>query len=425
MDRKTVLSRVVPLAVVGLLLIAGASWFALRSRTEEAPQFRLQSVGPGNETLDLTAARGKVVVLDLMAVNCAACKTLTIDVLKPIWAEYGAGQAGNASGGAAPDVLLWSIDVWAGGLGESAEDLAALQATEGSGWPHALDDGTVFGHFQPDGLPKLAVIDPEGRITYYAGVGAVDLDLPRLAAVQEAIEAARTSKAETVGIPQSGLAGLALFAGAAVVFSPCSIGLLPAYFGMLLRERAGRPGPVRGGIETSAGVVAVYAGITVLLVPFSSAILPMVPMFGIVMGALFVALGIAMLAKVDWGRLLRGVRRDKLVPDGGSKGYWLFGIGYALASFGCTGPIFVPLVASAFASSFVAGVGIFALYAAGIAALLVFIALLAAMGRENWLRHITAKSVWVTRVVAVVWMGAGAYLLWYDMRALGWVAALA
>jgi cytochrome c-type biogenesis protein len=401
--------RLVSLAVVAALLVAGATWFLLRPRDDDPPQFRFTSV-LGNTTMDPLEARGKVVVLDLMAVNCAACKTMVRDVLDPLRAEY-AGR---------DDVVLWSVNVWS--HVETADQLRDLQLERNLTWPHAMDDGSVMRRFEPDGLPKLVVLDRDGRVVYYDGVGAYDLDIPSWTGeVRPVIEEALGGQADVVGIPQSGLIGLALFAGAAVVVSPCSVGLLPAYFGMLLQERTDRPGPVRGGLQTAAGVVLVYAGITAVLVPFGAVLAPYLPVFGIVMGALFVVLGVAMLLKVDWSRLLARVRRDRFVPDGHGKGYWMFGIGYAIASFGCTGPIFAPLVLSAFAQGPVVGTGTFLLYAAGVAALLVFVALLAATGRDGPLRWLASKSLWVTRVAAVLWIGAGLYLLWYDLRANAWI----
>ena len=399
-------ARVIALVAVAAVLVAGFAYVAMRPRTEEAPLFILPVVGAGNATVDLSAMRGKVVVLDLMAVNCAACRTLTKGVLHPLWDE-------NAN---RTDFALWSVDVWAGlpgQAGESAADLAQLQADEGSPWPHALDNGTVYGAYKPYALPELLVLDTDGRIVFQAGAP----DLPSLASVRAAVASAKTRGTDAVGIPQGGLATLAILAGAAAVFSPCSVGLLPAYFGMLLRGRTARPGPVLGGLQTAAGVVLVYGAIAALLLPFGNVIMPLVPKLGIAMGAVFVVLGVMMLGGFDWGRLTNRFRGRMRAPDGGNRGYWAFGLGYAIASFGCTGPIFVPLILSSFASGPVVGLGIFVLYAAGVAVLLVLVALLAALGADGPLRWLTANSRWVARVVAVAWIGSGLYLLWYDLRA--------
>lgn len=405
--------RLIALAAVAMLLVAGVAWMTLRPRTIEAPTFRLQAIDaetglPSNVTLDLSAARGKVVVLDFMAVNCASCRTMTKQVLTPLWES-------EAANGTASGFVLWSIDVWAsqpGQVGETGEDLAAVQRKEGSEWPHALDDGSVFAAYRPQALPHLLVIDAAGRITYQHGAP----DLPSLDQVRHAIAEARTGTASPVGIPRGGLAGLALVAGAAAVFSPCSVGLLPAYFGMLLRGR-GAARPVVGGLMATAGVVLAYGAIALLLLPFGNNLLPLVPRLGIAMGILFILLGATMLAGFDWGRLTRRLPHHRLAPDGSRRGYGLFGIGYALASFGCTGPIFLPLLFSAFAQGAAVGLGIFLLYAAGIAVLLVLIAVLASLGAEGPLRRLLAHSPWIARVVAVLWIFAGAYLVWYDIAA--------
>lgn len=398
------------LGAMALVVAASVAWYAVQPRAEAAPGFSLSAIpdgkGRGNSTstLDLGAAHGKVVVLDLMAVNCAACRTLTKDVLKPLWEEQRNGTG----------VVLWSIDVWAGlpgQVGESADDLARVRDEGGASWPHGLDDGSVYSAYRPLALPQLMVLDGDGRVIFSQSAP----DLPSLSSVEGAVSAAKTRGSAAVGIPQAGLAALAVGAGAVAVLSPCSIGLLPAYFGLLLRGKGGRP--VLGGLQTTAGVVLVYAAIAAALLPFGSALLPLVPKLGIAMGLLFVVLGALMLSKFDWGRLTRRVRRDRLVPDGSNRGYWAFGVGYALASFGCTGPIFLPLLFSSFAAGPLVGAGVFLLYAAGVAVLLVLIALLASLGADGPLRWLTSKGAWVTRVVAVAWIGAGAYLVWYDLRA--------
>lgn len=395
------------LAVVAALLVSGVALFALQPRAAEAPQFRLEVAG-GNATIDLAAARGKVVVLDLMAVECATCKTLTSDVLVPFWHE-----TRNRT-----DVLLWSVDVWAalpGQLGEGEDDLVALQAREGSGWPHALDDGSVYRDYKALALPELYVIDPQGRIAFHASAaGPFDAGSMQ-ARLREAVEAALVGRGTAAGIPQTGIVGLAAAAGAAAVLAPCSIGLLAAYFGLLVREERTRPGPLGAAAQCVVGVVAVYLAMLLLLLPFGDALRPAIPWMGVAMGVVFVALGILMLAGFDWGRLTGPlVRRLHASPDR-ARSSWAFGAAYGLASFGCTGPIFLPLLFTAFLDGPAAGMLAFAGYVAGAALLLAFVALVASLGGPR-LHKALRHSRWVTAGVAVVWVAAGLYVMGYALR---------
>jgi cytochrome c-type biogenesis protein len=374
-------------------LLVGLVAYAVVPRSDEAPTFRV--VTTEGEILDLADARGKTIVLDLMAVNCAACRTLTKDILKPLWDEHGGRD----------DFVLWSIDVWAGlpgQVGETAEDLRRLKAEEGLPWPHALDDGTVWRDYAAAALPQLVVVDPEGRVVLRASAP----ELPSLARVRAAV----AGETEFAGIPRIGLVGLAAVAGAAAVFAPCSIALLPAYFGMVLQQRR-RPGALVGAVQASVGVVAVYALIALLFLPFGDALRPLVPRMGITVGLLLVAFGAASLAGFDWSRLTRRFVRNH---DGS---YWGFGFWYGVASFGCTGPLFLPILFGGFVDGPLVGAGVFAAYLAGIAVLLVLIAALASWGREGPLRRLGEHGVLVNRAVAVLWILAGLSLAWYDYRA--------
>ncbi|HLF16231.1 MAG TPA: hypothetical protein VI796_02225, partial [Candidatus Thermoplasmatota archaeon] len=95
--------------LLSLGAFAGATgWQALHHPTE-APGFTLASTGyEGGAQGDpvrfsLADYRGRVLVLDLMAVACAPCRTVTEEVVKPL-AE---GHGGD------PRFAILSVDTWA------------------------------------------------------------------------------------------------------------------------------------------------------------------------------------------------------------------------------------------------------------------------------------------------------------------------
>lgn len=94
---------------------------------------------------------GKWVVLDLMATWCLPCR-LEVAHLREVQRAYG------------EDVVILSIGV---DRSESLEDLDAFAAREGATWPHALDeDGHVARSFGLRIIPKLIILDPEGRVAF-------------------------------------------------------------------------------------------------------------------------------------------------------------------------------------------------------------------------------------------------------------------
>ncbi len=398
--------------LVGLLVTAGlgvgayAAWNALHEE-QTAPDFTLTSTGYENGTqgppvvFNLTDYRGQTVLLDFMGVTCASCRILTDQVLLPLHERYG-----NRT-----DFVIVSIDVWAGRFGETEEELVELQKSEGTPWRHALDTDGVFTKYKTFELPKVTIIDPAGRIVF-DGIG-----IPPVDRVDAAIQSSFQGDAESVPILTVGILGLAFIAGVASVFSPCSIGLLPAYLGFLLRDD---PGAARGrrerraiggGLATTGGIVTVYAAIAVLLALFGPSLRPYVPFLAPIVAVLLIVLGILMFAGFDWGVVTRGLGVGQA---DGRRGFFVFGLGYGIAAFGCTGPVFVPILLAAFLEGTLTGIAAFALYTVAVAVVVITAAILVAAGRRGALNAIQARSAVISKISAALLVAAGAYLLWFS-----------
>ncbi len=398
-------------AFAGLLIAGGigfgayVGWNSLHSE-QAAPDFTLTSTGYENGTqgepvvFNLTDYRGQTVLLDFMGVTCASCRILTDQVLLPLHERYG-----NRT-----DFVIISIDVWAGRFGETEEELIKLQKSEGAPWRHALDTDGVFTKYKTFELPKISIIDPQGRIVF-DGIG-----IPPIQRVDEALQASFAGQAEEVPILTVGILGLAFIAGVASVFSPCSIGLLPAYLGFLLRDDPAQAKSRRerraigGGLATTGGIVTVYAAIAVLLAAFGPALRPYVPFLSPVVAILLIALGLLMFAGFDWSVLTRRLP----VSADGRRGFFAFGIGYGTAAFGCTGPVFVPILLAAFLEGTLTGVAAFALYTVAVAVVVIGAAVLVAAGRRGALNAIQARTAVISKISAALLVAAGAYLLWFS-----------
>ncbi len=407
-DRRRALLTV---GIVVVLLAAGfLAWHVLRQPGGTAPDFTVTTTGYNGtlgtpENFTLSEHRGKVVLIDMMAVHCPGCDILAQDVLKPIYNHYG-----NRS-----DFVLISVDVWSsdeanqGFGGESDEDIIGFQEKWGFDWPHAQDTDRVFEKYSTVPIPMLVLVDKDGDIVMEKR------GQPSHAEVESRVLAALADEAETVSVLRVGLPVMALIAGVASFFAPCSVGLIPAYMGVLLKgsERASQAQrfavTFRGGLSTAAGIVSLYALVAVGLYLAADTLQPLIVNAVPVIAILLILFGLTMLRSGTWDAIAQRLGMGHI---DGRRGFYAFGVGYGLAAFGCTGPIFLPVLLAAFGTSAIMGFTVFAIYAGAIAGFVLLAAGLVASGHTTGLRKILSKTHIINKVAAVLII-AGAFWVWY------------
>jgi cytochrome c-type biogenesis protein len=212
---------------------------------------------------------------------------------------------------------------------------------------------------------------------------------------------------------------LALVAGALATLNPCGFPLLPAFLSFYVgagEERASARSRVLQGLVTGLVVTAGFLGVFVVVglpVAYGAGrVSDALPWVGIVLGALLVGVGILTLA----GRAPRlpvrwGVRRGS---SRGAGPMLLFGVGYGVASLGCTLPIFLAVVGSAASGASTALV--FAAYGAGMAVVVTALALAAAFLREGLARGLRRVLPYMSRIAGALLVAAGGYLAYYWYR---------
>ncbi len=403
---------------LGLLVVLGA--FAGTTAWNEvqepafAPPFTLVSTGYEGGVLgepvafSLSDYAGKTVVLDMMAVSCAPCRIVTEEVLKPLYAEHRDD----------PGFVLLSIDTWAdtgsGNVfgGETDEDIIRLQESTGATWRHARDTDRVYEKYAAVGLPKIVVVDGDGRIVY-AKSGTQDAGK-----IRSVVEASLAGTARPVPFFQAGTTALAAVAGLAAFFAPCCVGLLPAYLGLLVRAEGDPAGAVRrtllGGARVALALVLVDAVLAVLLLAFGPFLRPRLPEVAVATAVLLILVGALTLGGFPWDRIL-----GRLRPAPG-QGFWAFGFAYGAAAFGCTGPVLMPLLLGGFAQGTATGLRVLVVYAGTVAALTFSVAALVAMGRDGILRSLVRHAKWVNRGAALLLVLGGVWLLWLEKKAGVW-----
>jgi len=110
------------------------------------------------------------------------------------------------------------------------------------------------------------------------------------------------------------------------------------------------------------------------------------------------------------GRISQGRSDRKDLPF-----YYFYGITYALASTGCTLPIFMVVVANAFAGGVLNGLAQFGAYALGMTLMMIALSVGMVFSKELISRILPPLRRVIRWVGALGVMAAGAYLIYYNL----------
>lgn len=216
---------------------------------------------------------------------------------------------------------------------------------------------------------------------------------------------------------------IAFTAGMVAAFNPCGFPMLPAYLSWFVgTDEAGTGTAARvvralvSGAAVSAGFFLVFLGVGLPLDAWVSSSAQLLPWLTIVVGVLLLLLGAAMLAGFEPGvrlpRLDRGGRQRTV----GSM--LVFGVSYAVASLGCSLPVFAPVVAgTASRENLASGVAAFGAYAAGMSLVLLTLTLALALAQDGLVRVMRQAVRWVGRASGALLVLSGGYLVWYGVYA--------
>ncbi|WP_299445056.1 cytochrome c biogenesis CcdA family protein [uncultured Phycicoccus sp.] len=225
----------------------------------------------------------------------------------------------------------------------------------------------------------------------------------------------------------TGTAALALAAGMLAALNPCGFALLPAYLSLLVTgEDPSRTAAVvralRMTVAMTAGFTAAFAVFGAVVAPVASSAQRYLPWFSVLAGAAVFGAGLWLvtghgLVLPAWGsRPGRPVTRSLGSMFG-------FGVSYALASLTCTIAPFLAVVVSSFrAESPLAGLGLFALYAAGMGLVVGSAALAVALARSSLVRGARRVGRRMPLISGSLLLVVGAYVAyygWWEIRVLG------
>ena len=211
--------------------------------------------------------------------------------------------------------------------------------------------------------------------------------------------------------------------GMVATVNPCGFAMLPAYLSYFLgledrdaaEPRAGVGQAIQVACAVAAGFLAVFALAGAVVELTSLPVYENVPWISIVIGVALFGLGVAMLFGFEPSFRLPRLDRGGRERTVGSM--FVFGVSYAVASIGCTLPLFLGAVAGTMTDdSVVGGLLVFGVYALGMTLVLLTLTVAIALARTSIVRFLRRAQPYVGRVSGGLVALAGAYVAYY-----GWL----
>ena len=211
--------------------------------------------------------------------------------------------------------------------------------------------------------------------------------------------------------------------GMVATVNPCGFAMLPAYLSYFLgledrstaEPQASVGQAMRVACAVAAGFLAVFALAGAIVELTSLPLYENVPWISIVIGGALFVLGIAMLAGFEPS--FRLPRLDKGGRERTVGSMFVFGASYAVASIGCTLPLFLGAVAGTMTDdSIVGGLAVFAVYGLGMTLVLLALTVAIALARTSIVRFLRQAQPYIGRVSGGLVALAGAYVAYY-----GWL----
>ncbi|MCH2508093.1 MAG: cytochrome c biogenesis protein CcdA [Dehalococcoidia bacterium] len=221
--------------------------------------------------------------------------------------------------------------------------------------------------------------------------------------------------------------GFAFGAGMAAAINPCGFPMIPAYIAMYLGSdgstslnTAPRRQIIRSlyiGTMVTIGFSLLFGVAGILLTVGTRVLmLEIIPFLGVAIGVLLIFLGLWIMCGLKFytgfaARIAFHIGDSKTVN---AKGYFLFGISYAVASLSCTIPIFLTVVGtSVTVGDFIYSFLQFVLFALGMGTVIISLTVSMAVLRQGIIRWYRNISPVIQPVCACLMFFAGLYIVFY------------
>jgi cytochrome c biogenesis protein CcdA len=218
-----------------------------------------------------------------------------------------------------------------------------------------------------------------------------------------------------------GLFAYAFTTGMLATVNPCGFAMLPAYLSFFLgidnAEVTSTPAArtrraIAVSLAVALGFLTVFAAVGAAVRAGGDVLIDWAEYVTIPIGLALAALGVALMLgyhlPFTTPRLDRG-GRDRTIPS-----MYVFGVSYAVASIGCTLPLFIGAAITSFTTKGVpSGVLLVLTYGAGMALVLTALTVTLALARGGLLTRLRQVLPYVDRVAGAFLVLAGLYLVYY------------
>lgn len=218
--------------------------------------------------------------------------------------------------------------------------------------------------------------------------------------------------------------GLVFGAGMAAAFNPCGVAMLPSYISYLVGQGRSDSSSImqnglRGltvGLWMTLGFLTVFVVLGFTIAAIGQVLYGILPWLSVAIGILLVVAGSLLWSGKQWEvNTSRYVDRlSNRIQSGKNGSMYVYGLIYAVASLGCTLPIFLMLVAQSIVLGKVGqGVVNFILYAAGMGLVVVLISILSMLANAWVKRSLRRILPFISRISALIIVLAGLYIIYY------------
>lgn len=213
---------------------------------------------------------------------------------------------------------------------------------------------------------------------------------------------------------------LALAAGGLSTVNPCGFAMLPAYLSFYVgadEDQLPKAGSrsaqgLLTGLMVTAGFLLVFGMVGLPITYGATQIVRAIPWVGIGLGLALLIVGVATLQ----GRKISMTIVNPVRPGQARqpKTMFVFGIGYGIASLGCTLPVFLAVIGASLATQGAgSALAVLAAYGLGMAIMLILFSTGAALARNGLVRTVRKLMPYMSRITGSMLTIAGAYLTYY------------
>ena len=228
------------------------------------------------------------------------------------------------------------------------------------------------------------------------------------------------------------LASLAFSAGLVSFVNPCGFAMLPVYITYYFKneglEKANLFRRIFAGLifglMVSLGFAAVFSLIGITVSYIGRGLLRYIGWFDLFIGVILIVIGFIFLFnlnnKININRLtIMGEKLKSNKLKNKYTSFFFYGMGFGIASLGCTLPIFLLVVTTAIkTANLINGMLIFLIYAAGMSFFMILFSIAVALSKTIIEKILKKWMPYIYKLGAIIVIIAGAYLI-YNQVVLG------